>query len=497
MNNSDFRSLATSSGESAKRDGTQATAKSALGSRSRGALGMAPRSLAGRSGQNLFAKASSERKKDSDGGPPAKRFKAIATPRGVKLAQGYSDRATSRNDAGEEDGKVKKLKELEQMVKDEKIDQATFDRLREAMGIGGDLFTTHLVKGLDFKLLERARQGEDLNTSQKGADSAQDQGGDLDEALDNVLEKDVVAPTRDKKTSDAAGTDTAQTQALSRDEILRRLKESRSSAQKPAPEPALGDRFKKVQPTDKPSKKKFIEAINGRRREVLLVTQADGSTKRKSRWLDPEPAAQKEQQPLGMEVPAELVARQKAREAEAAAEDEDDDIFQGIGAEYDPLAGINSDAEDEPAERPADEQKESSKPVSRNYFGSAEADEFKDQEKSKQRDATLMAAFQKAAAMRQDDSRKPEQSDIDQSDKSKQFLARLKEQERKDQQDLDLGFGGTRDYGDDDDDAPIYDEGDDDGKAAKATRKRGGKKRKGDKDNVADVMSVLEGRIKK
>ena len=58
----------------------------------------------------------------------------------------------------------------------------------------------------------------------------------------------------------------------------------------PGPETALSGRFKKVPAGEKSNKKKFVESVNGRRSEVLVITDKQGNTKRKTRWLDPEDA---------------------------------------------------------------------------------------------------------------------------------------------------------------------------------------------------------------
>ena len=92
-----------------------------------------------------------------------KKFKSASAPKGSRLAKGYEDRTSLRREhEDEQTAKEKKLKELEEMMKNEKIDQATFEKLRDQMGVGGDLESTHLVKGLDRKLLERVRRGDDL-----------------------------------------------------------------------------------------------------------------------------------------------------------------------------------------------------------------------------------------------------------------------------------------------------------------------------------------------
>lgn len=453
---------------------------------------MTPRSVIGRNASSEFPRQVAEHTKNENGEPPTKKFKSTHAPKGTKLAQGYNDRTSTRH-GEEESDKVKKLKELEKMVKEEKIDQATFEKLRDQMGIGGDLSTTHLVKGLDFKLLDRARRGDDLNETSKKQATSEAADPSIDEELDNVLDRDITARKPSSSGTQADADESAEAHLMSRDEILRRLKQSRNNVgSAPAPDPVLGNRFKKLAPVEKPGRKKFVETIDGRRREVLIITKDDGTTKRKTRWLDPEPPPQKSQGPLGMEVPAELAAKQRALAEQEAAEDEDEDIFAGVGADYDPLKGIESDQEDEKVATA--EADDASKAGPRNYFSTNTEEEQGHNKNPIMHDPTLLAALKRAAALRQDEeAASREDSKPDSDNKSRQFLNKLKERERQDAQDLDLGFGDSRYADDDDDDVPIYEDGDEPGKQK---RKRGPKKRKGNKDNVADVMSVLDGRKK-
>lgn len=493
MKNSEFRSLLRKDGKSESGGAsTGAFRKPTLGSRGRGFMPMTPRSVMGRSSSNEFAKQFDEHTRSASGEPPAKKFKSTTVPKGTKLAQGYSDRASTRqHEEEEESDKMKKLKELEAMMKEEKIDRHTFEKLRDQMGIGGDLGTTHLVKGLDFKLLDKARKGEDLDAvtvKQPEINSA-----DIDDEFDTVVGREITSRRTQSKTPEAETSEPAGLQTLSRNEILRRLREGRNAPAASVPEHTLGDRFKKMATQEKPGKKKFIESVNGRRREVLVITKEDGTAKRKTRWLDPEPALQKTQAPLGMEVPAEFAARQKALAEQEVAEDEDDDIFAGVGADYDPLKDVESDDEAAPPVLKPNDDARSAPP--RNYFRTSGEEEKEQTSNPIKHDATLMAALKRAATIRNEEgAAATEDSRLDQSDKGKQFLEKLKEQERQDARDMDLGFGASR-FGeeDDDDDGPIYDDGEE---SSKQKRKRGPKKRKGNKDNVADVMSVLDGRKK-
>ncbi|EXJ93200.1 hypothetical protein A1O3_01757 [Capronia epimyces CBS 606.96] len=514
MDNSQFRNLLQAE-RSAKTPGSGASdpsfKKPALGSRARASIPMTPRSVAGYSGSRDFARQVAEHRREQDGQPPTKKFRSSAAPKGTKLATGYNDRTLARrageDDAEPQDDKGKRLKALEEMYKLQQIDEATFESLKSQIGIGGSISSTHLIKGLDWKLLDKVRRGEDVNneSSQPQEIATETEKVDVEDELDQVLDKEVQAksPATKKKESKSTADEVVDAQPMSRDEILRQLKESRTGKRETAPvAPKLGERFKKVTSEKSSNKKKFVEVVNGRRREVLVITNKDGTTKRKSRWIDDEDSV-KQAQPLGMEVPAEFLAKQQALLAQQA-EDEDDDIFQGAG-DYDPLAGIKSESDDSGAEEQGAEKSDarkkevaagSDKP--RNYFStSTQADEVEDRSNPITKDPTLLAALKRAAALK----RSEEQggvdvpgSDPDREAKQQQLLARLKERDRADAMDLDLGFGESRFGDDDDEEGPIWEEGEGGGK--KSGRKRGPKKHKGDKDNVKDVMAVLDERRK-
>jgi hypothetical protein len=495
MKNAEFRSLLERDSTASKDAGTGSSGafkKPSLGSRARATIPMTPRSVMGRQPKSEFARQVAEHTRNEDGEPSAKRFKSKAAPRGTKLAQGYSDRTAVRDEEPVESDKVKKLRELEEMVKQEKIDRSTFEKLRDQMGIGGDLSTTHLVKGLDFKLLERVRQGDDLNSTEGQGERADIDATEVEDELENVLQRDVVAQKRRSVEPQAQPDGPNEQQTLTRDEILRRLREGRKAGAATVEAPVLGDRFKKLASTQKAGKKKYIENINGRRREILVVTKADGTTKRKTRWLDPEIA--KPQAPLGMEVPAELLAKQRALEAQQAADEEDEDIFQGVGADYDPLKDLDSDDEKKSSEHKPEEKNEGLGGSRRSYFGDRTQEDDDTRHKSIAQDPTLLAAFKRAAALRAEATDETAASEARDTDKSKQFLAKLKERERQDALDMDMGFGDSRFGDDDEEEGAIYE---DDEEQGTKKRKRGPKKRKGDKDNVADVMSVLDSRNKK
>ena len=521
MNNTQFRSLLLEKTAAAgtKNNGAATTTQRPnttpmLGSRARSSIPMTPRSVPGYNSSNEFARQVAEHKRELSGEPTKKRFKSSAAPKGSKLAQGYQDRSRLR-DIDEEDDKEKRLTALEEMLKLQQIDQATFDKLRDEIGVGGDVASTHLVKGLDFKLLERVRRGEDT-AAPKNEEAKQEvvREEEVEKELEQALEKDVEAVPKER--NEKKGEMAPPPAKLSRDELLQKLRENRKAQQEPTfpAEPALGERFKKVGTGDGSGKKRFTEVIDGRRREVLVTTGKDGRTKRKVRWIDrpgegPEqPEIQEAAQPMGMEVPAELAAKQEALlKQQRVAEDDDDDIFAGVGANYDPLADIGDDDAsgsegDNPDSTAALKMSSQAEPITRerprSYFGRKDTKEDQDSTHPISTDPTIFAAMKRAAKLNIPDA---EGEDVAEDDdpqrlaRRKQFLEKLKKDDRADARDMDMGFGESRFGDEDDEDGPIFE---DEGKnERRAPRKRAPKRRKGDKDNVADVMGVLAGRESK
>ncbi|KAI9925134.1 hypothetical protein ASPWEDRAFT_54982 [Aspergillus wentii DTO 134E9] len=538
MNNEQFRRLLVDNASSGKKSGSSetpsrrdgghggATPGAMLGSRMRSSIPMTPRSVTGAD----FARQLAEQRRDSEQ-PPSKRFKSTAAPKGTKLPTGYQDRAQKRQttDEGGEDIE-KRIQALEEMVKLGQIDQATFDKLRRDLGVGGDTKSTHMVKGLDWDLLKRVKAGDDVSKAaekpaveEKVPETVEDVDDEFDRMLDEK-EKGVLptAPKEKKEKKGSMAPPPAPAGKRSRDEILKQLKASRAAAaaQPPRPaEPELGAKFKKFGES-KPEKKRFVEQDeNGRRREVLVITDAQGNTKRKTRWLDKPGESNgnagllvpdKDAKPLGMEVPAEIAA--KAAAAAPLPEDEDDDIFAGVGADYNPLAdigdGSSSDESDEDGEvpearsQPAEkasisesDQKPATQPSRpRNYFSTPTTVESEPQDRSNPltKDPTILAALKRAAALRQTSpSGEAEGDDVDKDSllRQKKFLEEARRRDAQDAMDMDMGFGGSRNEDEEDEETVFFEEGRGGNK-----RKRGPKKRKGDKDSASDVMGVLEGR---
>lgn len=477
---------------------------------------------------------------------PQKKFKTSA-PKGVKLGSEYTDRAKERVDDVSDD-RGQRIKALEESLKKEEIDQATFDRLRSEIA-GGDLESTHLVKGLDFKLLQRIRRGEDVTVAggeaSTGPDSEAKSDNDDDE-FDQLELKQVKAIVKDgeeeqkKKKGQLSTVTLAPGQKRSRDQILAELKASREAAAKAKQESTLGNRFRKINVQNKPGSR--IER-DSKGREVLIIVDEDGHEKRKVRKLQPgeggpEPTndellqVDKSAKPLGMEVPEQY--RMNKEEPE---DDLDGDIFSDVGDDYDPLAGLDADSDsdedatdgdgkaksqrdgdEEPGEIAEEASDKSSMPppskpavaAPRNYFKDSKTG-LVSEEASKapsMSDPAIMAAIKRAAALNPIGQ---EQGDGDgDGDGEDEQERRAREERRKkmlstvdrDDEDMDMGFGTSR-YEDEEDfdDSRVKlsawgdEDGDEGGKGGgKGKRKRGPKKRKGDANNAADVLRVMEQR---
>ncbi|PMD51601.1 uncharacterized protein K444DRAFT_543824 [Hyaloscypha bicolor E] len=538
MNNSQFRKLvldtpARQGSSSSPSDKTtqsrNGATPSALGSRMRSSIPMTPRTVAGYSSSNDFARQLAERNSSQT----TKKFRSSAAPKGAKLPEGYVDRAKQRvGEEGEEDSeKVQRVKALEEMMKLQQIDEATFEKLREEiLGDEAGVERAGLVKGLDRSMLERVKRGE-LTTEDvlEGRTGKREEGQvdtreeDVDDEFERLEEREVEAIHKEKEKKKGEMAPPALTgKKRNRDQILAELKAARLAA-KEAAQPSLGSRFKKV--GDRRGESRIERDSKGR--EVLITVDEDGNEKRKVRKVQVQkPAVEKghgllmpdkDAVPLGMDVPEILKP--------AEVEEEEDDIFEGAGDDYDPLADLeDEDSEEEGEEGEVSEPKEKkpekesileeSAPGSmapppkpkqptgpRNYFGESKPEPSSDTSGPKPMlDPTILAALKKASTLN------PISKEAESEEEAAKAARRKKmvQQDDRDAQDMDMGFGSSRfadeedfeekkmklsEWGSKDDDGDEGWKGDGKGK-----RKRGPKKRKGDANSAADVMKVLERR---
>ncbi|KAF2083667.1 hypothetical protein K490DRAFT_51087 [Saccharata proteae CBS 121410] len=550
MNQDDFRRLVQNT-PSRPQNGDTPSRPSAtpggsmLGSRKSSSIPMTPRTVRGGAGVDFRRQLMEQHL----GSQQSKKFRSSAAPKGTKLAAGFVDRTQQRVDE-EEDDRAKRIKALEEQMKLGQIEPETFEKLRDQI-TGGDIGATHLVKGLDRQLLERVRRGEDVLGG--GGKKEEEPSPDVDDEFEKLEEKEVAPVTREKTVKKGekgmmpppppvAGA------KRSRDAILAELKASRKAAAeaKAAALPQLGAKFRKIGEKRETSR---IER-DDRGREVLITTDADGNVKRKVRkvkveeeekpgLLMPDPDAK----PLGMVVP----------ERPPTPEEKIDDIFEGVGDDYDPLAGIGDDdsssssddsdrGEDVPDTPPDDpNSSKQSQPTSRspsppqpssettsmppppapqpslpktNYFKDTPSAPTISTPSNPLTDPTILAAIKKAreidpSRLSGAESTSETASGSDpaaEEARLKRRAAMLSTQDR-DFEDMDMGFGSSR-FGDAEEAEEgggkvklsewkgmgAEDDGDDgvEGKSSAAKRKRGPKKRKGDKDSAADVLRVME-----
>ncbi len=441
------------------------------------------------------------------------------------MGSAYQDRTQFRT-SGEEDEKAVRVKALEEMVKLGQMDQSTFEKLRDEI-VGGEVKDVHLVKGLDYKLLERVRRGEDVLSDSVKSASSQGQDFDnkdepdpepevdVDGEFEKLEEKQIQPMAKEEKSKkgEMAPPPLVAGKKRTRDDILRELKASRATAAEKAKQSALGPKFVKL--GEKRERSRIERDERGR--EVLITVDEEGRVKRKVRKTTTEDThgghmllmPDKDAKPLGMEI---------APVVEAPIED-DGDIFEDVGADYDPLGNMDDDNDSDdssdtggkataeppkpsPPPKPSESETSAVPPPPgkrRNYFGDADDQEDTNAAPTNPlTDPTILAALKKASSI------KPITSASTNEEAAAKFAHRKKmlESHDRDAEDMDLEFGSSR-FGDQEDgeDRRVKlsawdgdgekDEGQGEGKAK---RKRGAKKRKGDVNSAADVLKVMERR---
>jgi len=483
------------------------------------------RSVAGSSG-NDFARQLAERNAELNPSNP-KKFRSSAAPKGTKLRAGFQDRTQLRT-SGEEDDKAVRVKALEEMVKLGQMEQATFEALRDEI-VGGDVKDVHLVKGLDYKLLERVRRGEDVlfdrpKEPQPEEDEDQQEGPevDVDDEFEKLEEQEIKPVAKEEKAKKGEmAPPLVAGKKRTRDDILKELKASRLAAAEKAKQSALGPRFMKFGQKRESSR---IEK-DKRGREILITVDADGKVKRKVKKAkvdDDLPIGHgllmpdKDVKPLGMEV---------APVAPPPVDEDAGDIFEGVGTDYNPLGDIADDDDSDesdgerkahlkagrpmlsPPPKPLESETSNMAPppippdTKRNWLGGSDIgrDVVEDTPRNPLTDPTILAALRKASTI----------SPIAQESTSEEEAAKMARRKKmleghdRDADDMDMEFGSSR-FGDQEDGEDQQkvklsvwggEEEDEEEKAkGKGPGKRGVKKRKGDVNSAADVLKVMERR---
>ncbi|KAF2495703.1 hypothetical protein BU16DRAFT_397044 [Lophium mytilinum] len=548
MNNQQFRRLVldtparTQNGAGSPPSKAGATPGAALGSRARSSIPMTPRSVRG-SVNNEFARQLAER---NGGGKAQKKFRSSAAPKGYKLAAGYRDRAKDRVE-DEEDDKAERIKALDEQLKEGEIDRATYEQMVGEI-TGGDISATHLVKGLDWKLLERVKRGEDVLSGAPSAEAEPEP--DVDDEFEQLEEKEVAPLLKEKaeRLPDEMAPPPLPVAGVkrSRDAILAELKAQRKAAAEAAAAeyekkyPSLDTGFQRVSEN---MDKTRVE-VDKKGREVLIITDEHGKEKRMVRKAKVE---DNEDEPVPIKPTRTLDHGIKVPEKPAAPpepeEDSDEDIFAGVGADYNPLAGLDEDddssSEEEGEAQPSKKAKASSPSTEpegvpetqpelsasippnpsapsldsvampppppppaprRDYFASTStAKVLKPASEKPAIDPAILAALNKVRTMDPESALINTEEDV----RLKKRAAMLGGADR-DLDDMDMGFGSSR-FDDAEEleggeriklsewkGAAAGDDEDGDGKKDDKKRKRGPKKRKGDKNSATDVLNVMK-----
>lgn len=530
MNNDQFRKLVQNT--PARPSNGSPTNKTAFGAKKSSLLGgMTPRpGMGSSSNNNDFARQIRERHASLQ---PTKKFKTSA-PKGSKFAAGYVDRAKARQEAqDEEDDKAQRVKALEEQVKLGQLPVETFEALRDQI-TGGDFESAHLVKGLDRKLLERVRRGEDVIGGKKEI-AREEASVDVDDELDKLEEREIETIEREKveKKGSMAPPPVAGVKR-SRDEILAELKAQRKAAAeaKAAAAPVLDSRWKKVGEQSKPK----IE-IDHKGREVLITVGEDGVVKKKVRKLASDNAAEDKgttdkPEPTKVVLGADFALPDIAKPASPDDEEDSDDIFENVGTDYNPLGAAEDDDDSDDSvdadeiaspvkdKAPAATHPETSTasgkaptdaPVNapkRNYFNEKDTPE----DQPADRFAGIENIIKKAARLGATASDTDGDGDGDEKGESQDARlakrAKMLAQQDRDLDDMDMGFGSSR-YEDEEEgsgDTKVKlsewkggaaggDDGWEEDKKSRGDKpKRKPKKRKGDVNNAADIFRVIEGR---
>lgn len=430
------------------------------------------------------------------------------------------------------------------------MDMSTFEALRDEI-VGGDLKNVHLVKGLDWKLLDRVRRGEDVLTGAGPAEVLQSKPiqkdpecispakdeVDVEKEFEKIEGQEIQPVKRDErpKRGEMAPPPVMARKKRNRDDILKELKASRLAAaekERQNSQPSLGPRFSKF--GEKKEKSRIERDERGR--EILMTVDEDGRTKKKVKRVKVEDEfidndrvllmPNKDVKPLGMEV---IPVMPPKVEAEVSG-----DIFEGVGNDYNPLGGFEEDSTDGSDEsddliRELDKAKSSSQAIKNDddtkpresippddgqsslpmQTSKRFINYFRDRSHTEQEsattpnslaDPTILAALKRASAI------KPLSSDADavSEEEAAKITRRRKmlEAHDRDEDDMDMGFGGSRfEDGEDGENRKVKlsvwgkEGSDEDAKGGgKGKRKRGLKKRKGDANSAAEVLKVMERR---
>ncbi|PSK46220.1 CCA tRNA nucleotidyltransferase, mitochondrial [Elsinoe australis] len=354
MNNSDFRTLllsqptlsrASASASPSRISPPPSTSQpKSLGARKSAFI---PRNIRPTSQSTSYFKPSPSSTSISAPSASSKKTKAL------NLGSGYTNRALERlNSDSQEirDEKEVRIHALAKKVVNGDLEEEEFERLREEIA-AGDVVSTHLVRGLDRKLLERVRRGEDVLSGEKGEegemqDEVKGDGKAEDDEFEELEEREVTAKEKDRREKKGELNERAKVEVKqvagvkrSRDAILAELKAKRAADAQARIQarPELGDKFRAIE--DRREKPKVI--IDRKGREVIITKDENGRVKKKVRKVVPEDKRE-EIKPVKF-LDEGVIVPEKEKVVVEEEEELPDAMFDDVEDEYNPLAGLGGD----------------------------------------------------------------------------------------------------------------------------------------------------------
>lgn len=250
-----------------------------------------------------------------------------ARPTKSLLAEGYTDRAKTRllqtntTTTSAENDKEQAILDLKDQLSRKVISHKAYLEATQAFGTG-DVESSGMVRGLDKKLLQRVRDGEDVFAKPVDQDEAE-------EALDQAL------------LNSSSSSRSVKAATTSRDTVLA----------------AFQNKFKPVVKTN-PDGGTTTETIEEGGKKVKIIRDSSGQIVKKlvkkSKCVAPSPIVE--------QPPRELVSSVRETQTEAIMEQDELDIFEDAGTDYDPLSALESSHLSKSTAEPSG---------ARNYFGSS------------------------------------------------------------------------------------------------------------------------------
>jgi len=259
----------------------------------------------------------------------------------IDSSESLSNGKVSKNERFDE--REAKIQTLTAQYRNAEISEAEYNALREEIvGSKGDLESTHLVRGLDRRLLNNVRTGLVNGTGEADADEGVE---DEFEKLEQQEVATVQRTTAKKESETSVRTEESTVDGhgpagvkRSRDALLAEMKSKRAADQaaRLAARPDLGNQFKSIE-----TKKAPKVIIDKKGREVIITKDEEGRIKKKVRKVD----ISDQTRPTkfldeGVIVPARVVDEDTGLNENEADEG---NMFEDVDDDYNPLGNVEEE----------------------------------------------------------------------------------------------------------------------------------------------------------